>query len=396
MDPYIDSEKLDPGHPMFERKIENLRRGDRAHRELLEEVDALPVKLTLETTDTCNLDCPHCQIPRADKTPRMDAAILDRVVSELFPTLIELHPTNLGEPLTWPLFRRLTLEMERHGVLLDLTTNGTLLDEARIEWIAPIARDLKVSFDGATPETFERLRRGARFSAVCANVRALAARLEREPRRPVIALQMTLMRSNYRELPALVRLAAELGATKVKGYHLFSFRPEMDAESLMPMLEAWRPVLEEALLEGDRLGILLECAEPAAEEGNFEAGGLVPAVCHLPWHEVWVDVDGAVLPCHSHGGDTAGNVLDARFTALWNGPLYRRIRRAYARGRPDWNCTDCGMNCQRSSDRGAVPYDKHNFLSEASRSGFAPADRSVIRWSGRMKQFDLVGRRRGR
>jgi MoaA/NifB/PqqE/SkfB family radical SAM enzyme len=377
MDPYIDSEKLDPAHPMFERKIENLRRGDRAHRELLEEVDALPVKLTLETTDTCNLDCPHCQIPRADKTPRMDAAVLERVVSELFPTLIELHPTNLGEPLTWPLFRRLTLEMERHGVLLDLTTNGTLLDEARIEWIAPIARDVKVSFDGATPETFERLRRGARFSAVCANVRALAARLEREPRRPVIALQMTLMRSNYRELPALVRLAAELGATKVKGYHLFSFRPEMDAESLMPMLEEWPPVLEEARLQGARLGILIECAEPAVEEGNFEVRGLVPAVCHLPWHEAWVDVDGAVSP-------------------LWNGPLYRRIRRGYARGRPDWNCTDCGMNCQRSSERGAVPYDKENFLSEASRRGIAPVDRSVIRWSGRMKQFDLVGRRRGR
>lgn len=27
--------------------------------------------------------------------------------------------------------------------------------------------------------------------------------------------------------------------------------------------------------------------------------------CFLPWHESWVDVDGAVLVCHSHGGTVA-------------------------------------------------------------------------------------------
>lgn len=137
MDPYIDAGKLDPGHPLHAAKIDNLRRGDRAHRDRREEVDALPVKLTLQTTDTCNLDCPHCQIPRAEKIPRMDAAVFERVVAELFPTLIELHPTNLGEPLTWPLFERLCAEMDRHGVLLDLTTNGTLLHGARSQEISP-------------------------------------------------------------------------------------------------------------------------------------------------------------------------------------------------------------------------------------------------------------------
>jgi MoaA/NifB/PqqE/SkfB family radical SAM enzyme len=392
MDPYIDASKLDPRHPLHAAKIDNLRRGDRAHSERREEVDALPVKLTLQTTDTCNLDCPHCQIPRAEKIPRMEAAVFERVVAELFPTLIELHPTNLGEPLMWPLFGRLCAEMDRHGVLLDLTTNGTLVHGARLEWIAPIARDVKVSFDGASPETFERLRRGARFTSVCANVRALVARLAEARRGAMVSLQMTIMRSNHRELPALVQLAAELGAQRVKAYHLFSFRPEMDAESLMPMLEAWSPVLEAARAEGERLGILLECAEPA-QEG---ADGLEETTCHLPWHETWVDVDGAVLPCHSHGGDTAGNVLDTPFAKIWNGLLYRRIRRGFARRKLDWNCEGCGMNCRRSSDTQAVPYDRESFLSPTSRA-MQPLDRrSGPRWSARMRQFDLTGRRGAR
>lgn len=393
MDPYIDPERLDREHPLYARKIENLRRGDEAHRARAEVVDALPVKVTLQTNDTCNLDCPHCQIPRAEKRPKMRAEVLERVVAELFPTLIELHPSNLGEALLWPLFPRLCDEMARHGVLLDLTTNGTLLTDERIGWIFPIARDVKVSFDGATPETFERLRRGASFAEVCANVRRLVERLREAPARPIIALQMTLMRSNHRELPALVRLAAELGVTRVKAYHLFSFSPAMDDESLMHDLGAWPAVLNDALREGERLGVDLQCAEPAATSDV----ALTPGGCHLPWHEAWVDLDGAVLPCHSHGGDSAGNILDAPFAAAWNGPLYQRIRRAFARGRPGWHCEGCGMNLVKSREHDAVPYDRESFLARPVRSGAAPLpSSSLVRWSGRMRQFELTGRRDGR
>ncbi|MDB4929963.1 MAG: hypothetical protein JWM10_2447 [Myxococcaceae bacterium] len=393
MDPYIDPDRLDPRHPSYARKIDNLRRGDEAHRSRAEVLDALPVKLTLQTNDTCNLDCPHCQIPRAEKPPKMSAAVLERVVAELFPTLVELHPSNLGEALLWPLFPRLCAEMARHGVLLDLTTNGTLLTNERILWIRPIARDVKVSFDGATQETFERLRRGASFAEVCEGVGRLVDRLRGSPARPTVALQMTLMRSNYRELPALVRLAAELGARRVKAYHLFSFSPAMDDESLMGDLGVWPAVLAEALREGERLGIELQCAEP---EGTGETS-LRRSVCHLPWHEAWLDIDGSVLPCHSHGGDSAGNVLDAPFVAAWNGPLYRKVRRAFALDRPAWYCDGCGMNLVKSAEHDAVPYDRESFLARTARGGGAllPTS-SLVRWSGRMRQFELTGRRDGR
>lgn len=393
MDPYIDSERLDREHPLYSRKIENLRRGDEAHRTRSELVDALPVKVTLQTNDTCNLDCPHCQIPRAEKRPKMSVEVFEQVVDELFPTLIELHPSNVGEALLWPLFPRLCDEMARHGVLLDLTTNGTLLTEERVGWIRPIVRDVKVSFDGATPETFERLRRGATFAEVCVNVRRLVERLRGAPARPAIALQMTLMRSNYHELPALVRLAAKLGAARVKAYHLFSFSPTMDNESLMHDLGVWPAVLSAALEEGERLGVDVQCAEPEATNGSSLSLG----VCHLPWHEAWIDIDGSVLPCHSHGGDSAGNVLEASFAAAWNGPLYRKIRRAFSRGRPDWHCEGCGMNLVKSAEHDAVPYDRGSFLAQPARAGatLLPPS-SLVRWSGRMRQFDLTGRRDGR
>lgn len=391
MDPYIDPEALDAAHPLTAQKLDNLRRANLAHAARAELVDALPSKITLQTTDACNLDCPHCQIPRAQKTARMGHEVLDMVVRELFPTLIELHPTNLGEPFAWPLFRELCVEMNRHGVLLDLTTNGTLLDESRLEWIAPVARDVKVSFDGATKETFERLRRGARFDAVCANVRALVARLGRvRTRRPVIALQMTLMRSNVHELPALVRLGAELGVDRVRAYHLFSFARDMDSEVIVGEPTLWQPVIAEAQALGAQLGIALKLAEPSAEQNS---AALQSIACHLPWHETWIDLDGSVLPCHSHGGDRAGNVLEAPFADSWNGELYRRIRKGFAMSSPTWHCDGCGMCHRRASKSSAVPYDLESFRSASARTPAAATDLLQVRWSARMRPFELTGRR---
>ncbi|MCC6216363.1 MAG: radical SAM protein [Polyangiaceae bacterium] len=384
MDPYIDAERLDRRHPLTARKLANLRLADRAHAERAEEVVARPAKVTLQTNDLCNLACPHCQIPPPEKRARMDRRVLDRVIEELFPTLIELHPTNLGEPLLWPHFEDLCSALKRFGVLLDLTTNGLLLDEARLGWITPVARVVRVSFDGATASTFERLRSGARFDRVCENTRRLCA----ATRPGTVALQMTLMRSNYQELAALVRLAADLGANAVNAYHLFSFRPEWDEESIVGEPELWPPVLDHALSEAARCGVTLRCAEPAGHVGDVR-----PTACHLPWHQAWVDYDGEVLPCHSHGGDSAGNLLREPFMALWNGALYRRIRAGHARSCPTWRCDGCGMNFEKRSEHAPVPYDVEAFVSPEGRRGLPL---SPVRWSGRMRPFELVGRRHGR
>lgn len=309
--------------------------------------------------------------------------MLELLAAQLLPDLIELHPTNLGEPFAWPHFRQLCALMHEHGVVLDLTTNGTLLDPDRVEWIAPIARDIKISFDGATAATFERWRRGARFDRVCANVRALVERLrEVRVRRPLVALQMTLMRDNVNELPKLIELAAELGVDRVKAYHLFSFDTQLDDQSLMGQLERYeRDVLPRALERGVEFGVDLQLAEPSKGDSKH----LEARVCHLPWHESWVDLDGSVLVCHSHGGELAGHLR--AFDEAWNGPLYRRIRAGFAADRPTHACDGCGMNLGKKHEHQAVPYDPGSFTA-TGRSGA-----EEVRWSGRMRQFDLRGRR---
>lgn len=381
MDPYIDPDALDPTHPLTARKRDNLAQADEAYRHGHSQVDASPSKLTLQTTDACNLSCPHCQIPKLQKTRAMDARWLDPLAEQLLPDLIELHPTNLGEPFAWPHFRRLCALLDEFGVCLDLTTNGTLLDARRLEWIAPIARDVKVSFDGANAATFERFRRGADFDKVCDNVRGLVARLaEVKTRRPIVALQMTLMRDNIDELVPLIDLAADLGVDRVKAYHLFRPQPEVADQSLMDELDRYSEVLlPMALARGKDRGVDLQLAEPAG--GSVD--DLIARACFLPWHESWVDVDGTVLLCHSHEGQAAGLLDD--FSAAWNGDLYQSVRRGLAKRCPVGSCDGCGMTFAKRAEHQPVPYDPSGF---AGGGADAP-----VRWSGRMRQFELAGRR---
>lgn len=125
---------------------------------------------------------------------------------------------------------------------------------------------------------------------------------------------MTLMRSNVFELPALVELAARLGVLCVPAYHLFSFTADIDAESIVAEPALWQPVTDSAREVALRLGVQLHIAEPAAADSR--PASLQRIACHLPWLEAWIDYDGAVLPCHLHGGDQAGNILQANFSEI--------------------------------------------------------------------------------
>ncbi|MDK2947561.1 MAG: hypothetical protein PWQ63_721 [Methanolobus sp.] len=384
MDPYICPEALDRESRYYSTKMENLNRLDHHYDSRSEALKAYPVKMIVQTTDACNLSCVFCQIPKENKGSHMQKECFDSVVEEVFPTLIEMHPSNIGEPLMWPLFGYMCERMEEYGVLLDLTTNGTLLDGKNLDSIERIARDVKISFDGAEKSTFESIRNGASFEKVCDNVHQLVDLIGHKGHR-CVSLQMTLMRSNFRELPDLIRLADSLGANKVKAYHLFSFYPELDKESLMLHMQDYEIILKQSMQVGKELGIDLELAEPPLKfDDDFQ---LNSKVCHLPWYESWIDIDGSVYPCHSNSDLDIGNICKSKFTDIWNGQFYRDIRNAIRKGEPVWNCKGCGMLYEKDEEHQRVPYDPENFLSQNYRKNKTKL--SGIRWSGRMKQFEL-------
>ncbi len=139
-------------------------------------------------------------------------------------------------------------------------------------------------------------------------------------------------------------------------------------------------ILPKAIILGEELGVDLQLAEPSGGSPS----SLQTRRCFLPWHETWVDIDGSILLCHSHGAQTAGHLRN--FHQAWNGSLYRTVRRGLVSGKPFGACDGCGMNFAKQREHEPVPLDPMNFLGNSDAN-------SHVKWSGRMRQFDLRGRR---
>jgi MoaA/NifB/PqqE/SkfB family radical SAM enzyme len=116
--------------------------------------------LNVELTSRCNVACSYCTVNSELGRPHqdLDLSLLVRLLDET-PGLQALLPFQWGEPLLYEALDEAVAEASRRGIRSYLTTNGTLLDGARLRRLsrAGLTR-LTVSLDGS-PER-HRQRRG--------------------------------------------------------------------------------------------------------------------------------------------------------------------------------------------------------------------------------------------
>jgi radical SAM protein with 4Fe4S-binding SPASM domain len=262
---------------------------------------ALPVEYIVETTAKCNLYCPMC--PReALPQPKQDMTdlVFERLVRESGPTAEHMMLIGLGEPfLDAKIFDRIEY-CRRHGVSTLLSTNGTLLTEevsARI--LASPLEHITLSFDGATKESFEFYRKGARFEVVRENFVRLA-RMKRERGAKVqIVVQMVRLERNAGEVDAFLRF--------------------------------WRavPGVDLVRVKEDETNLL----RPEAERAVAGAG----RPCHYLWRgPMYVKHNGDVYACcqsYMLGGKPVGRVGEQSLGEIWNADEMQRMRRLHAAGR---------------------------------------------------------------
>ncbi len=311
-----------------------------------------PWRLTLVTDpDDCNLACDMCECGRARSglgprppTPRrMDPALalgaLASLASLPVAGLREVIPSTMGEPLLWPGLDALLDACAARGLALNLTTNGTWPGRGPRAWgerLWPVARDVKVSWNGATATTAEAVMPGLDFAAAVDGLREVAAARDREAgrsgRRGTLSFQVTAQAANVDELPDLVRLAARLGVDRVK---LNQLQPRVPA--LLPRALT----RSEAGLRRWNAAAAAVRAVAASPEGRLPWGAqvevqhagdlaLTPAApaplgpCPFVGREAWLLPDGRLAPCphpaawRGELGDF-GSAASAPLADLWAG-----------------------------------------------------------------------------
>ena len=265
------------------------------------ELGGLPVEYIVETTAKCNLYCPMC--PReTHPQPKEDMAddVFERLVRESGPSAEHMMLIGLGEPLLDPkIFERIEF-CDRHGVYTLLSTNGTLLDEeAAARLLDTPIEHITFSFDGATKETFEYYRKGARFEKVRDNFQRFARMKQERGSKVQIVVQMVQMDGNRAEAEDFMRF--------------------------------WRsvPGVDQVRLKQDETSVLQPEAVHGAEDWKHP--------CHYLWRgPMYVKHNGDVYPCcqsYAQNGRPIGKIGEQPLEEIWNAEPIREMRRLHAEGR---------------------------------------------------------------
>lgn len=354
-----------------------------------------PIEAFFEVSARCNLHCQMCAInydsryqPRSGRPPFFEPDLFSRL-RPIFPYLHRAYLFGLGEPTLNRHLVDYIRELSEAGVEVWFNTNATLIDEARAEEIAAAgAQRITVSIDGATAATYETIRRGAKFDAVIAGIRALVAAGQRHGR-PDVNLSFVAMASNIHELPFLVDLAADLGTYGIHVEPLFQQTSSPDLmdhysrENLgVHPAEGIAMLFGESELRAKARGITL-ATRFARQQEDFDyverAKHLdVDWVCSEPWSSIWVTSAGEVRTCCVN--DTSfGNVFETSFEEIWTGAAYREFRQAHAKRVEPAGCGNCIRNGrQRQSP----------FFTAVTAVTYRPLERDLPRAENAIGIFD--------
>ncbi len=364
------------------RAIEGLYRRVIAQRESTRVTHAAgPWRITFDTNpDTCNMKCAMCeehsphslsQLGRKKEAqPRrvMPIELLERIVVEAAPKgLREVIPSTMGEPLFYEHFERIIGVCKAHGVMLNLTTNGSfprLGARAWAERLVPITSDIKVSWNGATKHTHEAVMIGSNWEQCLANVRTLIevrdAHAAAGGNRCRVTFQMTFLETNVGELADIVRLAAKLGVDRLKGHHLWAHFGEIESLSMrrdLGSIRRWNDAVRDAqaAARSDRLPdgreVLLENIFPLAEDATQDLAPGGP--CPFLGQEAWVSALGRFDPCCAPDAQRRtlgefGSLHDQSLNAVWQSEPYRKLVATY---RNRALCLSCNMRRPAAESR---------------------------------------------
>ena len=312
---------------------------------------SMPRCLALVLSNHCNIGCIHCyQAKNSDNLlePRKIGAELRREFAAFYPFLSTLRLQG-GELFAIPGFSELLDDVaaSTDRPIVSISTNGTLIDDG---WAERIVRTpfhtVTISIDAATPNTFERLRRGAHLHQVLENTRRIQRWKEKlSSPYPLLDSFFVAMRSNFREIPEYVSMMRKLGMTAVAlqtveiGKENTKRFPRLGEEQSIAnreeALELHRIVRETVERERGSIAIRTSGLTSLFEQHGLDAAflaekehGLYPdgetlvanggELCPNPWTTVFITENGDTYLCFL--SEPVGNVYEEPLAAIWNSP----------------------------------------------------------------------------
>ena len=254
-----------------------------------------PAHMKIELTNFCNLACPMCPHNQMEReVGYMRPELFRKIIDDAAPDLEFAYLHHLGESLFHGRIGELIRYGRSRGVAMGLSTNATYLDHRKARLILENGLDfLVISMDGASEDTYQKIRVGGDFATTCNNVRQFFEMKKQIPNHTTVVVQMIVTAKNRHEIEPFA-----------------------------------------ALWDGQ---VMIKEARDWAGQVKLDSAHVPPAIkrtpCKMLWTELTVLWDGLVVPCVNvyEKQNVLGDLKHQTLDEIWNSPLMRQLRDAHLR-----------------------------------------------------------------
>lgn len=275
-------------------------------------VSEYPERVTIELTNSCNLECRMC--PREFMSTRygfMNSSLFKDIVDEMHECGINtLVPFFRGESLLHADFVNLIEYAKSKGMTIQLATNGTLMTKEIARALVDVQLDfISFSVDSINPEQYAHIRRGSDFTKLMDGIENM--------------LDEILTQKS--EKPEVQISAVDTG---------------MDENVKQEFVSFWRDRVQRIRIYPRHTsdGIF-----GSLQHDHNNLTNRLP--CHRPFTEMVVYWDGRAVVCNHDWNSTEelGNVAVNGLMGVWNSDGYRNLRDRHLMNSFNKNevCTNC-------------------------------------------------------
>lgn len=284
-----------------------------------------PSQVKIELNHSCNLKCIHCYIDQSNR-----ARLSLNRLRGLFDELLELNGLLIaltgGEPLLHPEFKNIVREAGDRGFILEVLTNGILVDAALAKLLRQSrVNQVQISLYGHRPEVHEAITRSkGSFRKTLMGINLLRDAGVK------VTLACSLTKQNFRHWRAIRDFAEnQLGQNIDISYWI----TENDANA--GHIDQVRMSVDEVeqYLSGLYQAIDFRLPTKATAEDLDER------ICLAGINNCRILPNGDVIPC-SRITRVMGNIYESDFRTIWEeAPFMHKLRRL--RRHDLKQCTDC-------------------------------------------------------
>ena len=190
-----------------------------------------PNFIDLELTNTCNfrcLMCPTGNLSQKRTSGFMEDSVYYKILNEIKVNKTPIRFIRWGEPTSHPKMVEFIRAAKKEGVMCHLNTNGSLLDEEKIDQLLGIPLDgIKFSFQGVDAKSYREMRNTDFFDGLMSTIK-LFYKKRGDQEFPFIHISTTITYETKKQVEEFKKVAREFSDLVTVGRTVLEGRVNID------------------------------------------------------------------------------------------------------------------------------------------------------------------------